>query len=571
MNNSKWKLKTLIALTALTVVAVPVCLQKKSANAASKYTYKKGFTYETISPKIEKRITGKSYRKNKNVKLSDLRYVQVLHYGFDGKVKHGELIVNKKIAKKTVKVFYELYQKKYRIQRMRLIDDYNANDNKSMSANNTSAFNYRVISGTKKLSNHSYGLAIDINPRINPWVKGNKVSPSNGKVYKQRKTSKCKGKYKRYMIHKNDTAYKIFKKYGFSWGIPLFLIAMIGIFRMIPSWAEAYACLFYPFISTLLSAFSSLFPFSVGDCFIVGTCLWILIYPFYAWRKRKGAKKTVGTIIRVLMWVYIWFYFAWGLNYFRFPFYERTGIAKAAFSAEKFQDFLTGYVGKLNESYSKAGDTLSGWYLERYTTAGPMSKIPVAGVIQEGYGKMASRFGLVEPGKFLRVKPMLWSRLMSRVAVTGYMGPFFTEFNLNQELLSVEYPFTYAHELAHRLGIASEAEANLYAYLVTSAAQEPAIRFSGYFSMLGYVVNNARRLLTEEQYQEIVKRIRPEIVELYNSHLLYWREKYNPGMGQIQHQVYNAYLKGNQVSSGTKNYSEVIGLLMSLQEDRIVL
>ena len=84
---------------------------------------------------------------------------------------------------------------------------------------------------------------------------------------------------------------KMKKKYGFSWGIPLFLIAMIGIFRMIPSWAEAYACLFYPFISTLLSAFSSLFPFSVGDCFIVGTCLWILIYPFYAWRKRKGAKK----------------------------------------------------------------------------------------------------------------------------------------------------------------------------------------------------------------------------------------------------------------------------------------
>ena len=161
---------------------------------------------------------GKSYRKNKNVKLSDLRYVQVLHYGFDGKVKEGELIVNKKIAKKTVKVFYALYQKRYRIERMRLIDDYGANDEKSMAANNTSAFNYRVISGTTKLSNHSYGMAIDINPRINPWVKGNKVSPANGKVYKQRKTSKCKGKYKRYMIHKNDTAYKIFKKYGFSWG-----------------------------------------------------------------------------------------------------------------------------------------------------------------------------------------------------------------------------------------------------------------------------------------------------------------------------------------------------------------
>ena len=150
--------------------------------------------------------------------VETIESVSYTHLGFDGKVKEGELIVNKKIAKKTVKVFYALYQKRYRIERMRLIDDYGANDEKSMAANNTSAFNYRVISGTTKLSNHSYGMAIDINPRINPWVKGNKVSPANGKVYKQRKTSKCKGKYKRYMIHKNDTAYKIFKKYGFSWG-----------------------------------------------------------------------------------------------------------------------------------------------------------------------------------------------------------------------------------------------------------------------------------------------------------------------------------------------------------------
>ena len=111
MNQSKLKLTTIIALTAFTVAVIPACLQRKSANAASKYTYKKGFTYEKISPNIEKRITGKSYRKNNNIKLSDLRYVQVLHYGFDGKVKEGELIVNKKIAKKTVKVFYALYQK----------------------------------------------------------------------------------------------------------------------------------------------------------------------------------------------------------------------------------------------------------------------------------------------------------------------------------------------------------------------------------------------------------------------------------------------------------------------------
>ena len=73
MNQSKLKLTTIIALTAFTVAVIPACLQRKSANAASKYTYKKGFTYEKISPNIEKRITGKSYRKNNNIKLSDLK------------------------------------------------------------------------------------------------------------------------------------------------------------------------------------------------------------------------------------------------------------------------------------------------------------------------------------------------------------------------------------------------------------------------------------------------------------------------------------------------------------------
>lgn len=100
MNRSKLKLTTIIALTAFTVAVIPACLQRKSANAASKYTYKKGFTYEKISLNIEKRITGKSYRKNNNIKLSDLRYVQVLHYGFDGKVKEGELSLTRRSRRK---------------------------------------------------------------------------------------------------------------------------------------------------------------------------------------------------------------------------------------------------------------------------------------------------------------------------------------------------------------------------------------------------------------------------------------------------------------------------------------
>lgn len=190
----------------------------KETLSGNRHTYKSGFYYDTISKTVEKKITGKSYTENPNIKLSDLRYVKVKHYGFDGKVKSGEMIVNKKIADKTVKIFYELYQKKYQIQRMKLIDEYGADDNQSMSANNSSAFNYRVIAGSETLSKHAYGLAIDINPMVNPMVKNGVVSPENGSPYAERDVNRCTGKYKKHMIHKDDVIYKIFVKYGFSWG-----------------------------------------------------------------------------------------------------------------------------------------------------------------------------------------------------------------------------------------------------------------------------------------------------------------------------------------------------------------
>lgn len=182
-------------------------------------TYRKGFQYTKISSDMKSRMIGKSYPESgAKVSLSSLRAVTVRYYDFKGKKRTGTLVVNKKIAVKVTKIFYELYKIKYPIERIQPVDVYDADDTRSMTANNTSAFNYRRIAGSTKLSKHSQGLAIDINPRINPCVKNGKVEPSNGKAYKTRSVKKCRGKYKKYMIHKNDRVYKIFKKYGFTWG-----------------------------------------------------------------------------------------------------------------------------------------------------------------------------------------------------------------------------------------------------------------------------------------------------------------------------------------------------------------
>lgn len=208
--------KRYIGVVCLLAMLLPLCSPAVETQAK---VYKKGFTYQKLPAHIKKKITGVSYRKNKHIHYRDLRYVTVRYYDFSGKKQTGELIVNKKIARKTVTIFYRLYQMKYPIEQIRLVDEYGADDEKSMRANNTSAFNYRTVAGTNRLSKHALGLAIDINPRINPYINTKGVlTPRNAKAYQCRSRKKCTGKYARYMIQPDSKITKLFKKYGFSWG-----------------------------------------------------------------------------------------------------------------------------------------------------------------------------------------------------------------------------------------------------------------------------------------------------------------------------------------------------------------
>lgn len=174
------------------------------------------FYIQDITKEIISRINHISYQENDNIELEDLRYLKVLHIGFDGKTHIGELIVNQTIAEKVLEIMKELYDYQYPIEKMILIDEYQADDESSMSDNNTSAFNYRVIAGTNRLSKHGQGLAIDINPRYNPCVKIEQgvtiVEPENGAEFVDRKREFS------YKIDANDFCCKLFKKHGFVWG-----------------------------------------------------------------------------------------------------------------------------------------------------------------------------------------------------------------------------------------------------------------------------------------------------------------------------------------------------------------
>lgn len=183
-------------------------------------TFQDGFYYEPLSDSIKQRITGISYPETGcTVPYEDLVYVGLLYIDFNGEEQSGELICNKAIAQDMVEIFYELYRNDYRIERIRLVDEYGGDDTLSMLDNNTSCFNYRVVDGTTTLSKHALGCAIDINPFYNPYIVYNKngsgetyISPKGSEIYADRSQDFP------YKIDENDLCYKLFTKHGFTWG-----------------------------------------------------------------------------------------------------------------------------------------------------------------------------------------------------------------------------------------------------------------------------------------------------------------------------------------------------------------
>lgn len=191
--------------------------EQVSQAQVDQYGVDRCFVAYEISDAIFARMWKKSYKEDCTVPRSDLRYVTALHYTLDGKIQLGEMVCNKAIAQDLIEIFRELYKARYPIERMVLIDNYDAQDGPSMLANNSSGFNFRFIAGTTKLSNHSKGLAVDINPLYNPYVKERPdgtllVDPEAARPYVDRTRTFD------YKIDRDDLCCRLFIQHGFTWG-----------------------------------------------------------------------------------------------------------------------------------------------------------------------------------------------------------------------------------------------------------------------------------------------------------------------------------------------------------------
>lgn len=172
---------------------------------------------------VYNRIIGKSYQVNDNIGLSDLRYLKLLHFNFDGNIQVGELICNAALAQDMIDIFTELFYCRYQICSMHLIDNYWTgdgveSDEASIEVDNTSCFCYRRATDAENLSNHAYGRAIDINPLENPFYI---IRPDGSLEYYHTNAEPYllnRDPSIPHVITEADDAYRIFTAHGFSWG-----------------------------------------------------------------------------------------------------------------------------------------------------------------------------------------------------------------------------------------------------------------------------------------------------------------------------------------------------------------
>ena len=194
---------------ALILVACVLLLAPAGASAAPAFT----FSAEPIGAALRERMTGTSWRPGCPVPLSGLRSLRIGHWGFDRRPHVGRMVVAASAVAPVRTAFAALYDARFPIRRMRLIDAYGGSDFASIEADNTSAFNCRKATGSTRFSEHAYGRAIDVNPIENPYVyAGGTTSHRASRPYLDR------SRHRRGMAFRGGVLVRAFTGAGWSWG-----------------------------------------------------------------------------------------------------------------------------------------------------------------------------------------------------------------------------------------------------------------------------------------------------------------------------------------------------------------
>lgn len=332
-------------------------------------------------------------------------------------------------------------------------------------------------------------------------------------------------------------------------------IIFVQVISRYPNFIEKYYSNgIYKAISLFYRTSLGWIPFSVGDILYAGLILLLIRFVYVLFRDKlselRSYRLSVGSTLSVL---YFFFYFGWGINYYRVPLATKLNIEKEGYSTDLLNDFTLKTVEIINELHKTVVDNDSLPYVV------PYSRREIYKMAKTGYselGKTNKSFKY----KVASVKHSLLSTPLTYMGFAGYLNPFSGEAQVNSKIPIYTLAFTTSHEMAHQIGYAAENEANFIGYLASTSHTDTYFKLAGHVTALKYLLNELHKR-DENLYKIALKKINRGILLNMRESNKFWSEYENP-LEPLFKKSYNVYLKANRQKSGIKSYSYMVDLLL---------
>lgn len=348
-----------------------------------------------------------------------------------------------------------------------------------------------------------------------------------------------------------------FRRIFFGWAaLPIWLaLATYGLtelFSRQPKVTEIiYSQTIYPPIAFLLSFLSKWVSFSIDDAFYGFLAAFLIILLIFVVFRKIKLGRFILIVLQTIAICYVMFYWFWGFNYYRTGINDRLQIAKSKPDTVQFVRVFKSLIDQTNASYC---------------TYENMNYFTIDSLVEESYQKNASFLKLKYPQGNRRPKPITLSPFFAKASIAGYYGPFFSEVQINDSLLAIEYPQVLAHEFAHQFGITGEAEANFYGWLICSKSESKYLQYSANISMVNYFLSQGKRL---HNFPDLVHQIHKPVIDDIRKVQKHWEQMRSEKIDKVAGKVNDVYLKTNKVEKGIEDYFGVVQFVMDFSTDSL--
>ncbi|MCI8623233.1 MAG: DUF3810 domain-containing protein [Provencibacterium sp.] len=356
-------------------------------------------------------------------------------------------------------------------------------------------------------------------------------------------------------------------KRAFSWwgsgALWLGALLVLAFARAFPAWSERYAAAVYPLLVRTVGACSGRFPFSLGEWVIYAlagsAAVWLARLAGRALRRDwRGLAARAGSGLKKILWtaavIFLLYTFQCGINYYRTPFSAFSGLNVRPSTAEELAA-LTAELTETANALARQCAPEGGGPVRLPFSQREASLLGVQAMEALGEEYPALR------GYYPPAKPVLFSRGLSYLDLTGVYFPPTIEANYNADAPAFHIPETICHELSHLRGFMREDEANFIAYLACRLSEEPIFQYSGTLTALIYS-QNALYSVSPELYAETAALLDEQIWTDFSFNRAYWQQFEGP-VAAVSNFANDTYLKANAQPEGVRSYGRMVDLLLA--------